>query len=1102
MSLLGTLEIQFLADIARLRTDMDAAKNVTTSAMKSVQGAVGMAKQAFVGFIGIASVGAFAGMIKGAIDTAGALNDLAIQTGASVESLSAMTEVGKLSGVSIETIAGAMNKMSKGMAVANEESKGAGQALKALGIDFDSFQSMSPDDQMMTLAKAMGEFEDGGAKSAVAMALMGREGAKMLPFMADLAVAGDLVATTTKEQAAMADNFGDNLTRLQVSGDAWKRELALGILPALDEGARAFLAVTNETGGLRDTIRKLAADGTLVEWGRNVLTVLSYLMDAGQITYRVFESLVKFATGVVATLVASLTGVGEALMAFLRVDFNGARDAMIRSATQIKTIVVAAGEDIAETWGSPTLGQKFRERMADIKGVTEATEKHRKELKFNAAQMDEASKAREKEGQTYRDLKAQITAHIDVLRAENKTGEDLTETEKKLVQLQAQMREGKIKLTEEHWNEIQALMQSAIQIEKDSKARDQYTEAMKRQLEQTQKVTQGLDEEAKKQKEANEKAALGEAAYLALTIQRDRDRAALLERNLGMAAEIGLTQQEQEEYRKQITALQALADAKEKGIHIKAAQESAAEWKKTTESIQQGLTDALYRAFESGKDFFSTLWQGIKNTFKTTILKVAVQAVMNPVNMALGSLMGVPGAANAATSGGMGDMLGIGSFLSSVGGSLGSGVGFLGGIGDIIGGAIGAGTAGTGIAASIGNALGSITASLGPVMSVLGPLGLAAGALYAIFGKDNSGTPHAGGMATADRFGANVVGNDAWFNQQRDPKMDEMMLGTAATISKLLNSLGSIGSGGNFAVTTAYADDSSKDPGQGQFRVSKDGQTLVDWGSEWSRLFSNGEAGIKEYLNAIADSTRDAIGSIGLPEWAKSIFDSLGGAPTLEQLAQAADTIMATHQALAQLSDLMSPLGGVFSNIAGLSNDAAIELIGFAGGIEALVSKTRAYVSAFYTAEEQAAITASQIKRALEDAGIDPAGLSSKADFRAAVDAIDVSTEAGRRQFVTMLDVSAQFAQIADALAGRSLADLAAAAPGGAVADTLSAPDPGSTLVSESVMTIGEKITDRLVALQESSEAGAAGLAGLMLRVARRLEGWDDADAMNVRVVT
>lgn len=175
-----------------------------------------------------------------------------------------------------------MGKMSKNLAVASEESKGTSTALKALGINVEAFKLLRPDEQMMALAKAQAIFADGGGKSAAMMAIMGKEGAKLIPLLKDMATIGELNAKVTADQAEMADNLNDNLVRIKGSGEAWKKSVAMGILPVLSDLSDAWLKAMNGSGGLRDTIKKLSDDGTLENWARNSVVAMTYLLDVGQ----------------------------------------------------------------------------------------------------------------------------------------------------------------------------------------------------------------------------------------------------------------------------------------------------------------------------------------------------------------------------------------------------------------------------------------------------------------------------------------------------------------------------------------------------------------------------------------------------------------------------------------------------------------------------------------------------------------------------------------------------------------------------------------------------------------------------------------------------
>jgi lambda family phage tail tape measure protein len=243
--------------------------------MKDIQAAVAAAKTAFIALTGVAGVSAFQGMILGSIEAAAKLNALSIQSGMTVEALSGLAAVGRATGTGADMIAAATNKFSKALATSNEDSKGAATALKALGLSFDDFQRLSPDERMKKVADAMNLFQDGGQKSAAAMLLFGKAGAEMLPFMKDLANTGELHAKITHEQAEAAHQFEVQMGKLKLQSEAWKKTLAMELLPTLNDILDAMLELkksTAETGTVLGEGLKTALQ-TIASLGVNILYV-------------------------------------------------------------------------------------------------------------------------------------------------------------------------------------------------------------------------------------------------------------------------------------------------------------------------------------------------------------------------------------------------------------------------------------------------------------------------------------------------------------------------------------------------------------------------------------------------------------------------------------------------------------------------------------------------------------------------------------------------------------------------------------------------------------------------------------------------------------
>ncbi|MDR3382314.1 tape measure protein [Cupriavidus basilensis] len=194
------------------------------------------------------------------------------------------------------------------------------------------------------------------------------------------------------------------------------------------------------------------------------------------------------------------------------------------------------------------------------------------------------------------------------------------------------------------------------------------------------------------------------------------------------------------------------------------------EWKRLSNELGQGLTDSFFRAFESGKDFGRTFFDGLKNMAKTTLLRIPIQYVQNGILSAFG-MGGTSGTGGDAISGisnlyGAYDKLKTGYGLVS--GWLGGGSGaaatgsMFGGAGFLSGGTFG-GTYGAGGAAYAANAgltvsgtvpsmtLGGSTAGLGALnaSAATGGAGAASGFSGAIASVPIAGWV-AAGMAAAD----------------------------------------------------------------------------------------------------------------------------------------------------------------------------------------------------------------------------------------------------------------------------------------------------------------------------------------------------------------
>lgn len=833
MSVIGTLEIQMMADIARLRTDMADAKATVGGAMQDIEKAVSFAKNALVAFAGVASVAGFANMIKGAIDATGALHDMAIQTGASEAALGEFRKMGAYTETSADSIAGAMNKLARNMLAAGADTGAAGVAIQALGLNFDTFKKMSPEDQMIAVAKAMNGFADGADKGAAAQALFGKEGAKLLPFLKDLGQGADEITekltdqevALKKTQAALADAFGDNLIQIRKEADGWKKDLATGMTPALYEASQAFLDVSHQTGSFKDEISKLSKDGTIADWTRTAITGLTYLLDT-------FEGLIVVVKSAGLIIGATMAAIGDGIVSTFTAigqaasgEFSAAIDTMTGSANRQRTIMQELAGDLDKTWSQETLGSKLRARMEDLKGVgieseaakpkldvsdalakTEAAQKaaadaaklHMAELKKQQAEYDKAVKA----GQEYM---LSIDGLNQSLQMEIDTGSKLSDADKQIIELEQKMITGKIAMTDAQYEHTVEVINSNAEMKRQIEITKQNTDENFKNLQSLYDKTAKLQDDTRAAEEARAEAEamlpietsatlkVGERTQALgdLRVARLLDKAAAEDAIAKLFEEAGVSDDVVKAHRDLADAYRASSAEAEKGTHLAVAKETAAEWNKTTKSISDGLTNAFIDGLSNGKSLFVNFRDHIEKLFMDMVLKPTVSLVLQPfadalngvINSALSSLTGgilgntAGGSAAASAAGSVAGSAATGGSISGAISSAGSAVGSALGI-DAAGftGTGVTGALGIGASAGAGVTVGSVTTG-SVVATDLGVLGAESAAASAGGSELLASSAALGplGVAAAAAFliaTGNLLGDDFTDNARPLPDYD------------------------------------------------------------------------------------------------------------------------------------------------------------------------------------------------------------------------------------------------------------------------------------------------------------------------------------------
>ncbi len=263
--------------------------------------------------LGAGLVGAAAGF-ELLIQKAGGLKDLEEITGIPAELIASFGTAAAVGGTSLESIADASVKLTKNLQGVDDESKAAGAALAALGIPIAEFKKLNPGEQIEAISKALAGFADGPEKTAAAVALFGKSGAQLLPFLKALEEQGGRQIILTQKQIELADDYADRQAKVRATLSQLAQVAAVDVLPAVNALGEAVSETAKELTGIDEAGRKLEGDSPVAQFAESAAKALAFVVDSGQGVIRVVEALVgSFATGLQATQAVVRGDVGAAL---------------------------------------------------------------------------------------------------------------------------------------------------------------------------------------------------------------------------------------------------------------------------------------------------------------------------------------------------------------------------------------------------------------------------------------------------------------------------------------------------------------------------------------------------------------------------------------------------------------------------------------------------------------------------------------------------------------------------------------------------------------------------------------------------------------------
>jgi hypothetical protein len=235
----------FRKEVESSRRDVQKLSSDITSSFRTMANVVGIS-------LGAISAAAAVDFVKSIAQSADEINKLSQKIGISVEDLSTLQHVLKLSDVPTEEFSRGVGLLSKALAglADDQENKGAGAALQALGIKArDASGDLRPvADVVLDIAAKFKGFQDGVGKTNLALQLFGRSGKELIPFLNQGA---DGIQRLQEEARAMgleisgataasAERFHDSLERLEDKSVGLSRQFLDGLVPALDVISERF----------------------------------------------------------------------------------------------------------------------------------------------------------------------------------------------------------------------------------------------------------------------------------------------------------------------------------------------------------------------------------------------------------------------------------------------------------------------------------------------------------------------------------------------------------------------------------------------------------------------------------------------------------------------------------------------------------------------------------------------------------------------------------------------------------------------------------------------------------------------------------------------
>jgi hypothetical protein len=1038
-TVIGGIEIQMMADLARLKQDMDQAKAMVGTAAKAMQASGDLVKGVFSGIAAGLTLHAFTAWMKGAIDAGDATKAFAQKTGVAAAEVAGLQLAFKQGGVGTDQLTTGMSKLQKQMVEGNK-------AFDTLGVKTRNADGTmrGTKDVLYDTADAFASVTDGAAKGALAVEIFGKAGLEMIPTLTEGAdglremaeMAAKLGLVIDSDTAEAADKFNDTAELLGMGLQGIARQTMAQLLPALNSLAGGFLEGMT-TGNALTQVSSALATGmkglyTVLVGGVQILNTFGKTLGAlgGQ--------LAALATGDFKQVMA----IGREWMDDIKTDWQGT----------IKNIGAvwdgSAGQSV-DAMAKVTKSQR------DLVMQTKEQEDAAKKAAAAAAKLAEDLRKLTVVGDEY--LAHQRQANEGTQR-EIDLGRNLTAAELAQIDLARKLAEGKMLMTAATQASTRAAIDEAGQLAETKKWLQDTTAENIAAFDAITKKTDAVRAETEKQIEANAAIGLTASAVGELRVARLLEMATAADKKAQWEEEFILVNGATSAQRELAQAYRDAAAEAQTGVHLTAAKEAADEWRRAADQINQSLTDSLFRAFESGKGFGRTLRDGLVSMFQTMVLRPVIGTAVSTVAggfsgtaNAAGSSLASPAAVSALASQFPALTAGMSAFGNTLLAGAQSMVGLTGTVAQtsasLASAGYGAGTA-SGAAIGAGSAAGSALLVALPYVAIAA---VVANALGLFRSKTQTQSGLVGTFGQGDIQDATVIRQGGTLFRGPDYKTalggvsagsDELQRAFAALRQSTVEQATALGvSTDQVRVFTTAIGSDSLNRDAGTVGLSLQGLSAADAQAKIAAALANANeqmaALVLGFGKTVTESVIDVVST-------RSVSEAFGEVETFSNVvrqvsrtvAGAGDALKKTGETAVQtLARLSSSLVAVNGTLGALGHtlfatsttgaDMASKLADAFGGLDNFSASTGAYFDAYYSEAERSAAVTKQLTTSLSALGLSmPASL---AGFRGLVEAQDLTSDSGRRTYAALLQMSGAFAALADDSAALQAASQAAA---------------------------------------------------------------------------